>query len=419
MARTGGLTSAQETVLRAVEAAAPTGRLVVALSGGADSAALAWAVATLGAPARAVSIDHGLAGSARLMAAATAIAAGLGLHHETISVRTEGSSETVLRTARLAALESAIDADETILTGHTADDQAETVLGNLVRGAGAAGLSGIPRRRGVFVRPLLGVRRETCRLAAAELGLPFVDDPENADLSIRRNRLRLETLPHLGEYNPQVIEAIERSARLIDADDAFLEALAAAVPVGRDEEAITVPAAALTTLAAPIATRVVRAMLRSAEGPYAGEAADVDAVMTVAATGVSASLSGDLLAVRERALVVIHPNHPIPPPESVPFETSGAARFGPWTIRADVAGVRVPVGERAVVRAPVAGDRIAIGRGHHKLVADALQEAGVPPRLRPRWPLVVDGDRIAWIVSVRTAPDDGESRMLSATKEER
>ncbi|HUG74227.1 MAG TPA: tRNA lysidine(34) synthetase TilS [Acidimicrobiia bacterium] len=419
MARTGGLTTAQETVLRAVDAAVPEGLVVVALSGGADSASLAWAVATLGTPARAVSVDHGLPGSAWLMTAASAIAARLGLQHDTIFVRTAGTSETVLRTARLAALESAVGVDETILTGHTADDQAETVLGNLIRGAGAAGLAGIPRRRGRFARPLLGVRREVARLAAAELGLPFVDDPENADLSIRRNRLRLQTLPHLGEYNPQVIEAIGRSARLVDADDAFLEALAAAVPVGSDEEAITVPAAVLTTLAEPVATRVVRAMLRAADGPYAGEAADVDAVMSVAATGVSASLSGDLLAVRERALVVIHPNRPVPPPESVPLETTGAARFGPWTIRADVAGVRVPVGERAVVRAPVAGDRISIGGGRHKTVADALQEAGVPARLRPRWPLVVDGDRIAWIVGVRIAPDDGEGRTLSATKEER
>jgi tRNA(Ile)-lysidine synthetase-like protein len=79
----------------------------------------------------------------------------------------------------------------------------------------------------------------------------------------------------------------------------------------------------------------------------------------------------------------------------------------------------VPVGDRAVVRPPVAGDRIAIGGGRHKTVADALQEAGVPARLRPRWPLVVDGDTIAWIVGVRTAPNDGETRMLSATKEER
>jgi tRNA(Ile)-lysidine synthase len=353
------------------------------------------------------------------MAAASAIAARLDLQHDTISVRTEGTSETVLRTARLAALESALGVDETILTGHTADDQAETVLGNLIRGAGATGLAGIPLRRGHFARPLLGVPREVARLAAAELELPFVDDPENADMSIRRNRLRLQTLPHLAEYNPQVIEAIGRSARLIDADDAYLEMLAAAVPIGRDEEAVTVPAAVLTTLAGPVATRVVRAMLRAADGPYAGEAADVDAVMSVAATGVSASLSGDLLAVRERALVVIHPNRPVPPPESVTLETAGTARFGPWTIQADAHGVRVPVGDRAVVRPPVAGDRIAIGGGRHKTVADALQEAGVPARLRPRWPLVVDGDTIAWIVGVRTAPNDGETRMLSATKEER
>lgn len=419
MARTGGVTAAQESVLGAVATALPTGPVVVALSGGADSAALAWAVATLQAPARALGVDHGLAGSARLMRAATAIAQHLGLRFDVIRVDPDGTSEGALRTVRLAALEGAATADETILTGHTADDQAETVLGNLIRGAGAAGLAGIPSRRGPFARPLLGVRREVVRLAAAEAGLPFVDDPENADMSIRRNRLRLETLPHLSEYNPQVVESIGRSARLVEADDMFLEALAAEVPVRLDEEAVIVPAAVLRTLPTPVATRVVRAMLRAAGGPYAGEAADVDAVMAVATTGTTASLSGDLRATRERAVVVVHPNRPVPPPDAVSLDTAGSARFGPWIIRADPGGVRVPVGSRAQVRAPAVGDRIAIGGGHHKTVADALQEAGVPVRLRARWPLVVDGDRIAWIVGVRTAPGDGESRMLSATKETR
>ena len=102
---------------------------------------------------------------------------------------------------RLCALEEV--SEDWILLGHTADDQAETVLGNLLRSAGTRGLSGIRPQRDRFVRPLLEVSRSETRRLAALLDLPFVDDPQNDDLSIRRNRLRTETIPALAAtYNP-------------------------------------------------------------------------------------------------------------------------------------------------------------------------------------------------------------------------
>jgi tRNA(Ile)-lysidine synthase len=428
VARAGGLTPAQDAVLGAVSASLPAGPAVVALSGGADSAALAWAVTHVGAEARAVSVDHGLPGSARLMEAAAAVAVRLGMAHRVIPVRAEGTSETALRVARLEALEASREPGEVVLTAHTADDQAETMLGNLVRGAGPAGVAGIPYRRGVFVRPLLGVPREVTRRAAAEAGMPFVDDPANTDPSIWRNRIRTDTLPHLAEeYNPAVRDALVRAAALIGADDRYLEERADAVAVRRDEEAVVVPASVLVTLPEPIASRVVRRALRTHLHPYPGDADDVAAVLRTAATGVTASLTGGLLSTLERGLVAIHPAEPVSPPDPVPLATEGVTEFGVWRIRpADRPGIgaataAVPVAEGAVVRAPRPGDRIAIGGGGHKSVADALGEAGVPARMRPRWPLVAAGDTIGWIVGVRAAPAAGGGRIvtLKATRERR
>lgn len=426
MAGAGGLSPDQREVVDAVESSLTDHRIVVALSGGADSAALAWAVVHLGAEARAVSVDHRLPGSARLMEAATQIAEKLGMPHVVVATDSDGTSETALRRSRLAALEEASEPGEVVMTGHTADDQAETVLGNLIRGAGAAGLAGIPHRRGRFVRPLLGIARSVTRAVSAQAGLPFADDPENADPSIWRNRIRSTTIPHLEEhYNPAVRHALVRAATLVGADDRLLERRAERVPVHRDEEAVVFPASALTALPLPIGSRVARRALRLALGPYPGDADDVAAVLESAATGVRASLSGGLLAAREGAWVAIYPADAPPPPPPVPLATTGTTRFGPWRIEPAGGAVAVgtmtatvPIGEgEAVVRPPLPGDRVAIGGGHHKTVADALSEAGVPERLRERWPLVEADDTITWIVGVRVAPTTGPTARLSATRE--
>jgi tRNA(Ile)-lysidine synthetase-like protein len=151
----------------------------------------------------------------------------------------------------------------------------------------------------------------------------------------------------------------------------------------------------------------------------------VAAVMRTAATGVTASLTGGLLSTLERALVAIHPAESVPPRDPVPLSDTGVTEFGMWRIRpAERPGVgtataTVPVPDDAVVRAPRPGDRIAIVGGGHKTVADALGEAGVPARLRSRWPLVASDDTIGWIVGVRAAPAAGGGRIvtLQATRE--
>ena len=414
MADTGRVTP--EEVRRKVGDRVPPGSVVVALSGGADSAVLAWAVCDRPG-VTAVTVDHRLPGSAALVTAAAAIAARLGIPHRVVAVYPRSASEGDLRMVRLVALEEAGEGSEWILTGHTADDQAETVLGNLLRGAGPGGVAGIPPRRGRFVRPLLDVSRDDTRRIAGLLGLPFADDPQNDDPAIRRNRLRAETIPALAAvYNPGLRDALLRTARFAAADDEVLDRRASRVPLRRDEEAVLIPAAALASLPVAVAGRVVRRALRSLRGPHAGDGASVEAVIAAAVGRGVSTLRGGLDARREGPWVVVA-GPPPPPPAQVVLTTPGTAQFGPWTITAGSGGVPVPVAGPVVVRAARAGDRIDIGSGS-KGVAEALREAGVPVRLRLRWPVVEERGRIAWVVGVRVAPTvAGPSVSMSATRE--
>lgn len=414
MAGAGGVTP--ETLRRRVAARIPPGPATVALSGGADSATLAWAVAERGAT-DALTVDHGLPGSAALVVAARQIAAHLGLEHRVVAVRPRSSSEGDLRTVRLAALEEG--APGWILTGHTADDHAETVLGNLLRGSGTGGLAGIPARHRRFVRPLLDVTRAETRALAGTLGLGFVDDPQNDDPAVRRNRLRNETIPALATaYNPRLRQALLRTAAAAAADDAVLEARAAAVPVRVDEEAVLIPAAALTGLPAAVGARVARRALRHLSGDHAGDAAAVAGVLAAASGAGVATLGGGLRVRREGPWVAVTGTPP-PLPETVPLPVPGEVPFGRWRIAAGSGTVSVPLHGPAVVRASRPGDRIAIGGGH-KSVSEALREAGVPPRLRWRWPVVEDRGRIVWVVGVRVAPrENGPVVAMAARREQR
>jgi tRNA(Ile)-lysidine synthase len=405
-----------------VTAFIPTGAVVIALSGGADSAALALAAVAREDPVRAITVDHGLPGSALLVAAAREIAAVLGLTHEVVEAH-GGVSETDLRLARIEAIEAALRPGEVVLTGHTRDDQAETVLGNLLRGAGPAGLAGIPARRGVWIRPMLDISREAARRIAGLAGLPFVDDPQNDDPAIRRNQLRQVTIPSLEtRYNPALKAALARTARLAAADDEMLEKRAAAVPIRREEEAVLVPAAALATLPTPVGSRVARRAIRMLLDPYPGSAEDVAAVMD-AVSGTIGQLSGGLLAEREGAFVTIHSPEAPAVPKPVELPVPGSVRFGAWLIvsgaEGDAAlgrqGAVIAATGPLVVRAVAPGDRIRV-RGGTKKVFDALGEAGVPRRLRRRWPVVESGGRIAWLVSIRAADERDGDVGVAATR---
>jgi tRNA(Ile)-lysidine synthase len=249
----------------------PRGSLVlVACSGGADSLALAAATAfvarRLGLAAGLLTVDHGLqTGSAdrAQSVAAWARAAGFDpVELATVDVGgLPGGPEAAARTARYAALSQAAERHHAaaVLLGHTRDDQAETVLLALARGAGPRGLAGMPYRKGVFVRPLLDVARADTRKACAALGLATWEDPHNIDPAFARSRVRAEALPALiAALGPAVVDNLARTAAQLAGDAALLDSLAeAALASCRTEAGLSVMS--LAGMDSPIRTRVLHA----------------------------------------------------------------------------------------------------------------------------------------------------------------
>jgi tRNA(Ile)-lysidine synthase len=191
----------------------------VACSGGADSLALADAAIRAAGPANVVvlSIDHGLTAAGAKASAAVAAWArqrGAAAVVRRVEVVRRASIEAAARAARYAALETL--ADELglacVLVGHTARDQAETVVLRLLRGTGPAGLAAIPVQRGRFVRPFLALERAAIDAYVLSRALPVWSDPMNDDRRLARVRVRREILPALRRENPQLDAALVRLA---------------------------------------------------------------------------------------------------------------------------------------------------------------------------------------------------------------
>ncbi|HEX3899906.1 MAG TPA: tRNA lysidine(34) synthetase TilS [Mycobacteriales bacterium] len=242
----------------------PSGSLVlVACSGGPDSLALAAALSVEaprgGRRAGAVVVDHGLqADSAGQAAQAAAVCKQLGLNPvEVVAVCVDQDHlgpEGAARAARYAALDRAAEqvGAVAIALGHTLDDQAETVLLGLARGSGARSLAGMPAKRGLLLRPLLGVRRGMTLAACTALGLQPWQDPHNDDPRFTRSRLRADVLPVIEDaLGPGVPEALARTASMLRADADALDEWASTVTDTADIEA-------LKSLPVAIRTRVIR-----------------------------------------------------------------------------------------------------------------------------------------------------------------
>jgi tRNA(Ile)-lysidine synthase len=289
MRRYGGrvpsLNPAVAELRRAVRAALadlPAGSsIVVALSGGADSLALAAAVGfeapKLGLRAASVTVDHGLqAGSAEVAADAARTAAGLGLDALVVPVDVPAGAdgpEAAARAARYRALrDAAADAGAAaILTAHTLDDQAETVLLGLARGSGATSLQGMAPVSDLdgmpLLRPLLAVRRTTTEAACVAQGLEPWRDPHNADPTFSRVRVRTSVLPVLeAELGPGIADALARTAEQLREDaDAFAEMIDETIEdiVEPAEAGIAVSVAALAANPPALRHRIIRHVVAS------------------------------------------------------------------------------------------------------------------------------------------------------------
>lgn len=246
--------------------------VLVACSGGPDSLALAAAVAfeapKLELKLGAVIVDHGIQTATAEVAKKTSVTlTALGFSPVEIvkvSVGTEGGLEAAARSARYEAIDEVaakLDA-KYVLLGHTRDDQAETVLLGLARGAGARSLSGMAELTGRYLRPMLGITRETTVQACLDAGLEAWDDPHNTEERFARVRVREAVLPVLEkELGPGIAEALARTADQLREDDEVLDHLAEHAYqeiVKAGSNSLTIAVKALADLAPAIRYRVIR-----------------------------------------------------------------------------------------------------------------------------------------------------------------
>jgi tRNA(Ile)-lysidine synthase len=290
------------------EADAAPAELPCAVSGGADSLALLVLALEAGLRPVAYHVDHGLrSGSADEFAvveeAARRLSASLPPDRQVearslrVDVAPGPNLEARAREARFAVLPSPV------ATGHTADDQAETVLINLLRGSSGSGLSGMaPGAR----HPILGVRRSETRAVCREAGLEWLEDPSNEDLGPLRNRVRHELLPRLNEMSGRdLVPVLCRQAELLRDDAVLLDELAAAID--------PTDARQLSAAPLPLARRAVRSWLREGTtGSHPPSSAAVERVLGVASGRALACDIGGGVAVRRRRGRLVIESRPCP-----------------------------------------------------------------------------------------------------------
>jgi len=421
----------------------PGARVVAAVSGGSDSVALAWILRELSdaGALRLTAIahlDHSLRGaeSARDAAFCRDLAAELGVPFDVEAVdvaslaKANGQSiEEAGREARYAFFDRvrARTTADAVATGHTRDDQAETVLMRVFRGAGTKGLAGIPPRRGAIVRPLIDLRRVELVGWLDAHSRRWVEDSTNADRAVTRNWIRHALLPEItARFGDGVIDVLARGADLARADDSVLSEIAREVAPGIQTSVghgidLSVPALCVQPLA--IRQRVVRGVLkRFGGGP---SAAHVEAVLRMAESGQPGRLQlgqrllelsggGRVLSIRESRPAERTGSswtYPLEIPGEIDLpEAAGRLTASPTTLEA-LGGMskvkHLPQGQAVaaglegplVVRAWKPGDAMhVLGLSGRKKVQDLFVDRKVPRERRHMVPVVAHPDgRIVWV----------------------
>jgi tRNA(Ile)-lysidine synthase len=426
----------------------PEEHVVLACSGGPDSTALALLVADA-RPDLALTlayVAHGLRDAAddeqdarRVKELALRLDAAVRVL-PVQPVRSGAGLEADARSARLAALAALRDELQAaaILFGHHADDQAETVVQRMVRGAGIDGLAAMAVLAGTRLRPLLRIRRDDLAALVTRAGIETSKDPMNEDPSVQRVALRRDVMPALRGIAPDPVAALTRLAGLArdDADllDRLAQEAATSLPVLVFGPVVVAPSDGIAALPTALARRVLRDMLARVSGTR-GDAEDVERWLA-GGPGWRATLPGPVDAMSEHGWHVVAPVVPVATgdtDEPVRFRRDeGHRHVAPWPVLgwtltatrpqsdgldADRAHARsdaplppglhverlsctvgVPSDVTLQVRARRSGDRIATAGGTRTL-ADVMSEAGVPRALRDLLPVVVDAerDRPLWV----------------------
>lgn len=435
-------------------------RVIVAVSGGPDSVCLLSVLRALapgfGLRLHVAHLDHRFRGDESAAEARfvreLARTAGLPATIEAFDVprycRERGLSPQAgareVRYRFLGGVAAAVRATR-IALGHTASDQAETLLLRLLRGAGAAGLSGMRPARGMIIRPLIeAVRSEVLEYLRAQ-GLSFVTDPSNLTPAYARNRIRLELLPVLRAFNPRVEEVLAAEAALLrDENDAMDRAVEQVLP-----EILLLAGGAVRlrrdrfhALPPALQRRVLRTALQLGLGDDAPplswtQTGEAIAFISRAVSGRSMRLQGGAVLTREYGELTV--DRGIEPGGfSFPLPVPGMAREreGRWEITASLnrSGPAVAensgwqaafdydkIGAPLVIRSRRSGDRFCPAgmRGKSKKLQDFLSDAKVPRQMRDRVPLLATDRDILWVVGMRTderfLPGPGAKNILVVT----
>lgn len=414
------------------------GPLVVAVSGGTDSTALALILAELadefGLVLHVAHFDHRTRprASAADAAFAATLAGRIGAPVRVGRADARPASEDAARVARYAFLRRVAEqvGATAIATGHTLDDQAETVLLHLVRGSGITGAAGMRPLRDGIARPLLAVgREETARICAAA-GIAPRDDPSNRSLRFARNRVRLRVLPELERINPQTRAALARFAEAAAEVEAAPEDLPASLEAESAPPAVTERSGLVRVIDIGSLPRTPAARARAlADAWRAATGRTLGARHRQALLGLASSATGtrrlDLpggAAVREyerlrfavsafRGLAESK-GKPAPAPAAAPLRAGATVDWEDWRIALGAAtdglayqgAVDAATAAALAVRGRRPGDRIA-GRGK---LQDLFVNAKVPVRLRDTWPVITLNDTVIWVPGVTPPPRGGE-----------
>jgi len=341
-----------------------------------------------------------------------------------------------LRYRFLEATAGKIDAQR-IATGHTLDDQAETFLIRLFRGAGLEGLSGIhPNLDDRIIRPLIGIEKSQLLEALGREGVGHREDPSNRDSRFLRNRIRFDILPRLqGDIDGSLIRRLGGTANLLADDEGLLRKLAAEALAVHGREKGLLQTSELARLDRGLARRVVREFLRRDCGGLRGiTRADVENILDMK-DGKSFRLHGGKILLKERGKVRLLSEEDRPPVEAFRVMWDGSSPLkiveAGFLITAEMpsvgelkssfadneAGVFLDRDKLVFpleVRNPKSGDSFfPLGSPGHKTLKEAFRERDVPPSERPARPVFLSGDEIIW---ARGLPIGEKYKITSSTR---
>lgn len=393
---------------------APEASVLALVSGGADSMCLLDILHRLH-PGRlgVLTFDHGLRSAAQAECALVAREAGVRgceVWTEQLDVTDGPNLQSRARDARRSAARELADREgfTLIATGHTATDQAETILFRLARGTGRSGAIGIRARSGRHVRPLRSITREATRAWCDEHGIPYVDDPSNGDRRFARTRVRADLVPALGAVHPGAVGAIVRFAdQLADEQELLAPLVDDAWARCAHEHGLRAPqlGAEPAALGRLVARRFLRDRGIAADERWVGELIDM------ARGGARAIDMPGGRVERERG-VISHVPGEAAPPAAVDLPVPGRVSFGGRIISAhpapalanDATAISIRTASDLQVRSLQPGDRIPLCGGGHARVGRLLADCGVARHLRSQVPVVVDGGRIIWVAGYRADP---------------